>query len=78
MKGNTDALVTAFYDSESPCYLRPTQMEDKGSLTTEMAVRALRPFRLDFGNHMVFQRPCVVSMEIMNVTDIPVHWELYR
>ncbi|GAX84981.1 hypothetical protein CEUSTIGMA_g12402.t1, partial [Chlamydomonas eustigma] len=57
--------------------LELNKMEDKGSLTTEVVIRALHPFRLEFGSHHEFQRPCVVSMEIMNVTDIPVHWELY-
>ena len=52
------------------------QMESVGSLTTDVAVRALRPFKLDFGTHPVMGRPCVVSIEVSNVTDVPVHWEL--
>jgi hypothetical protein len=53
-------------------------MENDGSLTMEAAARALRPFKLDFGTHLIHGQPCVVSVEISNVTDLPVQWELYR
>ncbi len=53
-------------------------MEDKGGLSTEVAVRALKPFHLDFGTHPEFGKPCVFSVEISNVTDLPVQWELNR
>ena len=51
-------------------------MEDVGSLTSDVAVRALRPFKLDFGTHPLGGRPCVVSIQISNATDLPVTWEL--
>jgi len=57
--------------------LELNRMEDKGTLTTNVAMRALRPFVFDFGTHALHDRACVVHVEVCNVTDLPVHWEIH-
>lgn len=54
------------------------QMEDKGTMTTVAACRALRPFALDFGCHAEGSAPVVVVVEAANTTPLPLSWELHR
>jgi hypothetical protein len=52
-------------------------MEDKGTLTTAAAVRALRPFTLDFGCAAAGSEELVVRLEFSNTSQLPLHWELH-
>jgi hypothetical protein len=52
-------------------------MEDKGTLTTAAAVRALRPFTLDFGCAAAGSDDVVVRLELSNPSQLPLHWELH-
>ena len=47
-------------------------MEDKGTLTTEVAQSALVPFELDLGTHPLGAGPCQLSLELSNVTNLAV------
>lgn len=53
-------------------------MEDKGTMTTVTACRALHPFNLDFGCHGVGSGHVIVRLEFTNITTLPAKWELHR
>ena len=55
-----------------------TQMEDKGTLTPEIASRALAPFVFDFGTQALGDKPAQLLIEFSNATPLPVSWELHR
>lgn len=53
-------------------------MEDKGTLTTDAAVRMLQAFVLDMGVHEQGASQVVLSFELTNPTPLPVTWSLTR
>ncbi|EFJ47120.1 hypothetical protein VOLCADRAFT_92245 [Volvox carteri f. nagariensis] len=50
---------------------------DRGTLTTEAACAAMRPFPMDFGTHGLGAASRVVHLEFSNPTPLPVHWQLH-
>ncbi|GLC34162.1 Cilia- and flagella-associated protein 65 [Pleodorina starrii] len=57
--------------------LRLRAAHDRGSLTTEAACAAMRPFPMDFGTHGLGGRPRTVQIELTNPTPLPVSWQLH-
>lgn len=52
-------------------------LEDKGQLTTETAMSALKPFALDFGLLPVDGEPRTFHVCLTNPGALPAHWELH-
>ncbi len=57
--------------------LRLRAAQDRGSLTTEAACAAMRPFPMEIGTHARGGPPRVVHVEISNPTPLPVTWQLH-
>lgn len=52
------------------------QMERAGTLTTDAALRMLRPFHMDFGTRAVGSDPITFHVQFTNPSPVPVSWEL--
>ncbi|GIL53686.1 hypothetical protein Vafri_9323 [Volvox africanus] len=50
---------------------------DRGSLTTDAACAAMRPFLMDFGTYGLGGNVRVVHLELSNPTPLPVSWQLH-
>ncbi|GIL85005.1 hypothetical protein Vretimale_9849 [Volvox reticuliferus] len=50
---------------------------DRGSLTTDAACAAMRPFLMDFGTYGLGGSARVVQLELSNPTPLPVSWQLH-
>ncbi|KAL6761327.1 hypothetical protein V8C86DRAFT_3023865 [Haematococcus lacustris] len=57
--------------------LELNRMEERGSLTTEAASKALRPFILDLGCAAEGSELVVVKLELSNTLPLPAAWELH-